>query len=184
MIKRFWLLLAICLLAGCENSLFDNVFEHTQSKHNKEMLTAFVILSNIALNHDDVEKIDKSYQTETNSEKKFLFEFVLAKRTQEKKYILSFIKNSKGHTRLLTQYDSNWVSISSPVLDLFITYSATNNDALETLLRSLNQFYGASLETVSAALRRLYEVDLERFESVAKLAGVKLVEIKQMIQES
>lgn len=184
MIKRFWMFLTLCLLAGCGNSLLDDVFKHTKSQNNKEMLTAFVVLSNTALDDEGLEKIDKAYQTETNLEKKFLFEFVLAKRTQENIYILSFIRNSKNHISLLTQYDSNWVSISSPVLDMLISYSATNNDALETLLRSLNKFDGGHLETVSFSLRHLYEIDPERFKHVAELAEVEMKEIKNIIQES
>ena len=56
-----FLMLFIFGMAACSKSLVSDIYKHT-SEDNKDSLTAFVILSNMYLSEDEIEKIEKDYR--------------------------------------------------------------------------------------------------------------------------
>jgi hypothetical protein len=179
---KLCLFLTVCLLTGCGNTLLDDVYKHTNSSDNKEMYTAFIILSNLELNDAYIDKIEQDYTVENNLVKKYLFEFVLAKRTQEEKNILKFIDNTKNHSSLLIGNYSGWVSIGSPFLELISIYSTTNDEALGALLLLVLKADGAVQEVIASDLRRVYKIDPVRFSIITKKMDLNLEEILVLME--
>jgi hypothetical protein len=179
---KLCLFLIVCLLTGCGNTLLDDVYKHTNSSDNKEMYSAFIILSNLELNDAYIDKIEQDYSLETDLVKKYLFEFVLAKRTQEEKHILKFIDNTKNHSSLLIGNYSGWVSIGSPFLELISIYSTTNDEALGALLLLVLKADGAVQEVIASDLRRVYKIDPVRFSIITKKMDLNLEEILVLME--
>jgi hypothetical protein len=149
--KLHWFFV-VCLLSGCSNTLLDDVYKHTNSSDNKEMYTAFIILSNMELSGAYVDTIEQDYRHEGDLVKRYLFEFVLAKKTQQENYIVSFIDSSKNNLPLLARNDSNWISLDSPALELLAIYSTTSDEALSILFLLIDDTHDASPGGISAGL--------------------------------
>lgn len=173
----------VCLLSGCGDTLLDDVYKHTNSSDNKEMYTAFIILSNMELNDAFVDKLNLDYMNEGRLAKKYLYEFVLAKRTQEERHILNFIDNTENNFSILINNDSNWVSIGSPILALVSTYSTTNDEALGALLLLALEADGANQEVISSYLHSAYKIDSVRFERITKKMDLNLKEILILMED-
>ena len=180
--KLFWFLFA-SLLSGCASTLLDDVYKHTNSSDSKEMYTSFIILSNMELNDQHIDKMEQTYISESDSERKYLFEFVLAKRTQQEEYVLRFIDSTKDNISLLTSNNSNWIAISSPVLDQVAYYSKTNDEALGALLLLVLEADGAILEVVSSDLRSAYKIDPIRFSNVAEKMDLDVGKILLLVED-
>jgi len=178
--KLCWFL-SVCLLSGCGNTLLDDVYKHTSSSDNKEMYTAFIILSNMELNDVYIDKIEQDYKEESDLVKRYLFEFVLAKRTQEERYILRFIDSSKNNLPSLARNDSKWISLDSPTLELLSIYSTTNDEALRILFLLIVDTNDASPGGISAGLRRVHKADPARFLRIADAMGLNLNEVLMLM---
>ncbi len=174
--KLHWFVV-VCLLSGCSNALLDDVYKHTSSSDNKEMYTAFIILSNMELSDAYIDKIEQDYRHEDDLVKRYLFEFVLAKRTQQENYIASFIDSSKSNLPLLARNNSNWISMDSPALELLSIYSTTSDEALRILFLLIEDTNDASPGAISAGLGRAHIADPARFSRVAEYTGVNLEEV-------
>lgn len=169
----FIVLCVVCVLSACSHrSLLDDTYRYTQQGTDKEMRTAFIILSNLALNDALVDTMIKDHQKERDSTKQFMYEYLLAKRLQEERYILSFIKNARVNLPILMDDDSYWVSITSPILTLLAVYSATNDDALAVLLLLSTEADGVVLSAIASSLFNIYQHQPERL--IAKVNSMKL----------
>ena len=162
------LILLLSILSGCSSNLVQDTYEYTQNGTDEEVQTAFVILSNIALEQSELDKIKKDYKNETESSRKLLYEYLLAKRTQEKQYILSFIKSCTDNSSILLQNSSSWISIANPILELLFNSSTTNDDALGILLKLLLESDGANQTVIAANLKVAYELNPNRFIVITK----------------
>ncbi|MBQ0729404.1 MAG: hypothetical protein KBT75_01825 [Oleispira antarctica] len=178
---RLYWFVVVCLLSGCGNTLLDDVYKYTNSSDNKELYTAFIILSNMELSDTYVDKIEQDYRDEDDLVKRYLFEFVLAKRTQQANYIVSFIDSSKSNLPLLTRNDSNWISLDSPVLELLSIYSTTSDEALSILFLLIDDTNDASPGGISAGLRRVHKADPARFSRIAEAVDVNLEEVLMLM---
>lgn len=156
------------ILSGCTNSLIQDTYKYTQNGNQKDSQTAFIILSNIKLNQSEIDKIEKDYENETVSSRKFLYEYLLAKRTQEEHYALSFIKNSENNFPTLLHNTSPWISVVNPTLELLSIYSKTNDAALSVLLKLLFESDGANQSVIASNLRDVYELQPTRFVALTK----------------
>lgn len=174
--KLYWIFV-ICVLSGCGNTLLDDVYRHTSSSDNKEMYAAFIILSNMVLSDTYIDKIEQDYRHEDDSVRRYLFEFVLAKRTQQENYVVSFIDSSKSNLPLLAKNNSNWISLDSPALELLSIYSATSDEALSILFLLIVDTNDTSPAGISAGLRRVHKADSARFLRVAEDMGLNLKEV-------
>lgn len=176
------LLVLTILLSGC-SSLTDDIYKHTKKNNLTESYTAFIILSNTALNEKDLNRIIKDYTNETNPSKIFYYEYVLAKRTQEEKYVDRFISNAIKNSHILLRNESNWISISNPTLDLLSVYSKTYDSALSVLLRLALESDGANQSIVASNLLDAYKMDSARFLRIAKTLNINLDTILLLMED-
>jgi hypothetical protein len=165
---NFVILFVIFVLYGCSDGLVKNTYEHTRDGNNEDTHTAFIVLSNVELNQSEIEKIKGDYKNETENTRRFLYEYLLAKRTQEEKYILSFVTNSKNNFNILINNTSIWIAVGNPFLELLSIYSKTNDDALSVLLELVSESDGANQSIISSNLRDGYEINPARFIAITK----------------
>jgi len=170
-------------ISGCSSgSLVDDIYQHTFDNESRESATAFIILSNIYLSRNDIEHIEKDYKNEKNRIRQYYYEYVLAKRTQEEKYITAFIERSKYNINILIENKSNWISIGNPLYRQLAYYSKTNDDALNTLFKLAKISDGANLSIVSEDLYALREANPTRFSQAAKKANITKTEMKEIME--
>ncbi|VAW99987.1 hypothetical protein MNBD_GAMMA20-219 [hydrothermal vent metagenome] len=178
----FLLIFVIFNAAGCSRGLVGDIYKHTGDGDNKESATAFIILSNIYLSENDIEKIKKDYEKEKNKNRKYYYEYLLAKRTQEEQYITAFINSSKDSMGVLMRNDSNWISVASPIYKQLAYYSKTNDDALNILFKLTKNGDGANLAIVAEDLFEIQKINAERFSEAARNAGVREAIIMDLIE--
>ncbi len=181
--SKLFILFIGFILSGCNSSLVSNTYQYVQDGSNKEAHTAFIILSNIELTQSEIEIIKEDYENETDISRKFLYEYLLAKRTQERQYILSFIKSSENNAPILLSNTSAWVSIGSPTLKLLSIYSKTNDDALIILLKFLLESDGANQSIIASDLRDAYELDPIRFIKITKEMDFDINDILLLMED-
>ncbi len=177
---KFLILYIVCFLFGCSN-LVDDIYRHTQDESDKEAQTAFFALSNIELNQEYIDKIKSDYRNDNS--RRFLYEYLLSKRTQEEEFILSFIKNSEKNSSILLGNTSKWVSIANPTLELLSIYSTTNDDALKTLIKLALKSDGGNLSYISSNLRELHEINPERIENTVKDMKLNMEDILLLMED-
>ncbi len=179
--KLLFLILSVFSITACSKSLVNDIYKHTND-NNKDSLTAFIILSNMYLSEGDIEKIEKDYKDETNKSRKYYYEYLLAKRTQENIYISAFINSSKDHLDDLVENNSNWASIGSPIYKQLSYYSKTNDDALNVLFKLIKISDGANLSIVAEDLFELKKINPKKFSKAAQRSGVREAEIINLME--
>ncbi|WNO10475.1 hypothetical protein [Teredinibacter sp. KSP-S5-2] len=157
-------------LAGCSATLTQDIYSHTQA--DDDAVTAFVALSNMALEDDLLLAIEKDYAKEQDPLRKLWFEYLLAKRTQQQNYMNAFVANAEIHLNFLATNNTQWVSIAHPMLELIQTYSYTDDKALLVLLKLGAISDGANANVISSTLVNLYQINGERVKRLASGAGV------------
>jgi hypothetical protein len=180
---KFIVLCLFFILSGCSSSLINDTYKYTQNGTEKEMYTAFIILSNMGLNNVDIERVKADYENESNSTRKFLYEYLLAKRTQEERYILSFIESSKNNYSILLNTDSYWISLGSPILELLSIYSKTNDEALAILLTLVVGSDGVIQSIIASNLLDVYEVEPTRFVAIANKMELDINSILLLMED-
>ncbi|PCK09218.1 MAG: hypothetical protein COA42_05005 [Alteromonadaceae bacterium] len=180
---KLFLVSVFFVLSGCSSNLINDIYKYTESGNDETAQTAFIILSNMKLREPDIEKIKSDYSGEADIARKFLYEYVLAKRTQEEQYVLSFIKSAERNFPILLNNTSNWVSIGSPVLDQLSMYSYTDDDALSVLLKLVLESDGANQSIVASDLRDVYEVNPQRFLNVVKRMNLDVKSIMLLMED-
>jgi len=177
--------LTLCLfvVTGCKANLVEDIYSHTWDENQEEVITAFIALSNITLVQDQIELIVKDYNKETSSLKKFLYEFLLAKRTQEDKYIHSFIAHAKENISIIIENKSLWISVSSPVYQQLALYARTNDEALAALIQFSKASDGAMLSVISEDLGNMFKLDPGRIKLISEKNGVQLSELLILMEE-
>jgi len=176
-------LLMTSFLSGCGNSLVDDIYAHSRHGDSKDTITAFITLSNIALTESDLEKITNDYAHEEDQKRKYLYEYLLAKRTQEEKYIQAFISNSKNNVPLLIKDNSHWISIGSPFVESLAYYSKTDDEALSTLFELIDESDASNLSIVMAELLEIYNINPDRFAKIAEKSGFQKDEILMLMED-
>ena len=181
------ILLIILLIAissaGCSQGLVKDIYSHARSGDDSQTATAFVALSNMSLTKKEIERIDNDYKTERNERRHYYYEFLLAKRTQEKRYIDAFIDNSDRNFSVLVENKTNWISIVSPFYKQISLYGKTNDKALTVLFKLSKIADGATLEVITADLSGIRKIDPKRFWEVAKDNGFQKKELLKLMED-
>jgi len=175
--------LIFSILSGCSNNLTKDVYQHTKYGVGENTQTAFIALSNITLDESTLEKIIDDYSKEKNKTRKFLYEYLLAKRTQENSYASEFIKNSRLNSALFLKNNTNWISIGSPFLEQLSMYSITNDDALLILMELVIESDGSNQSVIASDLRVAYEINPDRFLMVAKEMNYEVKKILLLMED-
>lgn len=177
------LVFTIFNITGCSTrNLVDDIYQHTYDNKSKESITAFIILSNMYLSEKNIENIEENYRYEKNEKKRYYYEYLLARRTQEEKYITAFIKSSRDNIPTLIGNDSNWISIESPIYKQLAYYSRTNDDALIILFKLMKISSGANLSIVTEDLFEIQKRSPKRFARIAQRVGVSKSEITNIME--
>lgn len=174
-----------CLfLTQCQSYLVGDIYRYTEKGTDEEALTAFIALSNIALTPDEITLIKNDYMNETNEKRKFLYEYLLAKRTREEKYIRSFISHAIDNIPFLSENNSRWVAVSSPFYELLAEYALKRDEALRVLFRLVKEADGAALSVVADNLAEIYKMSPRRFSLMAKKSGIQLSDIQKLMEQN
>jgi hypothetical protein len=183
-IISMFIMIGCLFLAQCTSYLVGDIYRYTAVGTDEEALTAFIALSNIALKKDEITLIIKDYKNEKDKKRKFLYEYLLAKRTQEQKYINAFITHSVDNIPFLSENNSRWVAASSPFYELLAYYALKNDEALLVLFRLVKEADGAALSAVADNLAQIYKKNRRRFSLMAKKSGTQLSDIQKLMEQS
>lgn len=183
-IISIFIILGSLFLTQCASYLVGDIYRYTARGTDEEALTAFITLSNIALSKDELALIIKDYKNEKDKKRKFLYEYLLAKRTREDKYINSFIAHSADNIPFLSANNSRWVSASSPFYELLAHYALKNDEALLVLFRLVKEADGAALSVVADNLAEIYKMSPRRFSMMAKKSGTRLSDIQKLMEQN
>ena len=176
-------ILVIFFVSGCSQGLVREIYSHARHDGDSQAATAFVALSNMYLTKEEIIAIENDYKNERNEKRRYYYEFLLAKRTQEKRYIDAFIDDSGRNLSVLVENKTNWISIVSPFYKQIALYSRTNDKALVVLFKLSQIADGAVLETVSDDLSEILKSNKQRFWKVAGGAGFKKSDILQLMED-
>lgn len=184
------IIFTVILLSGCstttgcrKGNLVDELYSYARDGNNKDSTTAFIVLSNLSLSQKNIDKIVDDYEKSTDESKKYYYQYLLAKRTQENKYIISYIKSVKENLPILIENNSLWVSIGSPFYDLISFYSRTNDEALSILFQLVDVADGAALSIIADDLSEIRKINPKRFSRVAKDIGVSEKDILKLMED-
>lgn len=180
---RIFIILGCFFLTDCKSYLVGDIYRYTAKGADEEALTAFIALSNIDLNKDEISLIVNDYKKEKSKKRKFLYEYLLAKTTQKEKYINAFITHSVDNIPFLSQNNSRWVAVSSPFYELLAYYALKKDDALLVLFRLVKEAEGAALSVVADNLAEIYKINPRRFSSIAKKSGTQLSDIQKRMEK-
>ena len=107
----------------------------------------------------------------------------MAIRTQEHDYIEYFIDESAQYLEFLKANDTGWVSIGNPVYERLATYSTTNDNALEAVLKISQIADGANASIVSGDIKVNYELNQNRVLSISTDLGISREELLELMVE-
>lgn len=180
---RLFTIPVIFFVSACSQNLVEDIYAHARHSEAQEMATAFAALANLSLSETDITSIEKDYKKEKNEEKRYYYEFLLAKRTQEKKYIEAFIESSSKNLSVLAENKTNWISIASPFYKPLSFYSKTNDDALVILLKLSQISDGSNLAVIAEDLSEIYGLNPERFLRVAGDAEFQTEDLLKLMED-
>lgn len=168
-------LLGVLLLLSSQGlwaaTLAENLFREARQSDANESATAFFILANIQWTPDLLSDIRDGYQAETREIRRLFYEFALAKRTQEPRYLTAFLQNAKGQLTFLADNQTQWVAIENPYYSYVASKARFDDEALGILIALSEKTDGAMLASVVDDLRDLRNRDADRFERVAREAS-------------
>lgn len=194
--NKFILLLLIittsCINCSCSNiknrdTQKQGVFEKLYTSNYKsdtDLATSFIILAHLALSVEQMELMRLDYEKETDDKIKFLYEFVFAKRMFDYKYRVAFIDRANKYPELLVKTDSDWISVTSPLLN-FLCFCMNDDDkAVETAIKmfQLDLLDGVYATTVSYDLFDQYKIDPQRITSIANKLGIDKKSLDIMLE--
>lgn len=179
-----FIIIGCLFLTQCTSYLVGDIYRYTARGTDEEALTAFIALSNISLNKDEIALIVKDYKNEKNKKRKFLYEYLLAKRTRDEKYINSFITHSIDNIPFLSENNSRWVAVSSPFYELLAYYAQDKDEALLVLFRLVKEADGAAFSVVADNLAEIYKMSPHRFSMMAKKSGTRLSDIQKLMEKN
>jgi hypothetical protein len=184
MIITILAMLGCLLLTDCKSYLVGDIYRYTARGTDEEALTAFITLSNIALKKEEIALIVADYNDEQDKQRKFLYEYLLAKSTHEKKYIDSFVAHCVDNIPFLSENNSRWVAASSPFYELLADYALNNDKALLVLFRLVKEADGGPLSVVADNLAQIYKMNPQRFSLLAKKSGTQLSDIQKLMEQN
>ncbi|MCF8111879.1 MAG: hypothetical protein K9J85_10370 [Desulfobacteraceae bacterium] len=152
------------------------------SSSETESFTALLLLSNLALKPEIIQKIEGAYEKENDPTRKLFILYVLSKRTQERKYIDNFIAlypSGEKQNQLIDiiRNKTNYISISSPLQNLLAIYAKNDREALKKLLSGYQYADGADLEILEQQIKDIYAENESLFLQVIREENIKFSEI-------
>ncbi|CAM3626082.1 hypothetical protein VA7868_02510 [Vibrio aerogenes CECT 7868] len=148
-----------------QQNIADNIYHHYIEQNRP---TGFIILSNLELSEALLKEIEMDYQQTTDKTSQYYYEYLLAKRTQESRYINRFIQHSNTNISELVQNNSLWVSVTNPFYALLSVYAMTDAEALKVLFKLSQLLDGSALSGLYENLSEIQMTNPDLFNRVRK----------------
>lgn len=176
--------LLVCVsVSACASNLSDRLYDYSISSGGEDRSTGFVALSNLHLTRNELEKFEKDYLREKDLKNKYYYEYLLAKRTQDEKYIKLFIENSWNNIPELVENRTNWISIESPFYKQLAYYARVNQSALELVFKLVKIADGSILSVISSDLFDIKNVNPNAFYEAATKVGISEQELNNLMED-
>lgn len=176
-------LIATFCLSACASSITSRLYDDVLRSKGKDMATGFVALSHMFLTEKELDVIERDYLSESNTIKKYYYEYLLSKRTQEAKYHKRFIASSSNNMSLLKSNTTDWASISSPFYVHLAYFARFDTSALEIVLKLSRMTDGAILSTIATDLAEVQNINPEMFETTARRLGFTKQELNNLMED-
>ena len=180
--------LSACELQGCQNStlnhnLYSAIYSHLDSDDRNDRYLSSIIIAELPLPTQDISILSEKGASEADPFCKLLFAYILAKRTQETKFVDDFISlypAGAEQSQIWTmQEKSYFLRLESPLQE-FLTALATENDkAFLKLVSGLRYSDGVHGEILLSALNQLYKQNAKRAEALMVNEPKQLKAIKE-----
>ncbi len=172
-----------CRDATLKHGLYSDIYYHLDSKDENDRYLASIIIAELPLPNEAVATLSKKEASEADPFCKLLFAYILAKRTQETKFVDDFISlypAGAEQSQIWTmQEKSYFLGLESPLQE-FLTALATENDkAFLKLVSGLRYSDGVHGEILLSALNQLYKQNAKRAEALMVNEPKQLKAIKE-----
>lgn len=175
--KKIWFVLLMIGISGCthnqnkiDNSISMDIYKHTHSSNELEKYKACILLGELRLNAEMLDKIKKD-ANETND---ICRHYLLAKRSGEfldvSRYIEIFPSGKQQKPIWNTHFDAGFpVSFLSPYFVLMADQARKNDQALDKLISGIphadSSFGTVLIDTLADIYKRLPERIYERLKA-------------------
>ena len=169
-------------VSACKASLVDDLYQQARQDDVTASATAFALLSTIALSESELQRIRRDYDQEKKPEKRFYFEFLLAKRTQEDRYARAFVRSASSQLAHLIENKTRLAAISSPFYDYLALLAKSDDQALALLIELVNVSDGAHLSVLADDLAYALRQQPARMKSLLDQAEITLEQIEELAE--
>ena len=189
--KYALVIFALALLSGCgstpvfDGGLFEDLYSCAKNGNYQDSTAALIMLSNMDLSIDEISRIKSGYINEKDEEKRLHYVYVLAKRTQEQRYIDQFVDSAAMNQSFVIKNDSRWVSIVSPLYQMLAYYSkgSDGDKALAAIMRLIDDADGVVLGSIADDLYAIYSLNPERLIRIANQENIDMNKIKYLFDQ-
>ncbi len=162
------LLMVVCLhISACSSGLIDEIYSKLTNDNLSERYTATIVIGELQIDEADLRKLSKIYENESEWFDRLLLEYVLAKRTQEQRYLDSFVSSypkGKDQEKIWNlQAETGYpMGLISPLQRFLAELAKTDDQALKQLASGLPYADGAHAESLADQLAELYLYQQDR----------------------
>lgn len=177
------------IIGGCHTnktnmndiSISEYLIQKVEKGNQNDFTTALFLLSHLSLNENDIMKLNLMYQNEQDPIKKLFIVYTLYQRTMEKNYENDFIKLfPRGEQQKiiwkLSKYESQYISVSSPLQQRLADFAVTNKEAFSKLLSGYKYADGSDGDSLSDQIANIYKYNQEYVLEELKKNNIDLSE--------
>jgi len=180
---------AFVIIGGChanktnmnDISISEYLIQKVEKGNQNDFTTSLFLLSHLSLNENDIMKLNLMYQNEQDPIKKLFIVYTLYQRTMEKKYENDFIKlypigEQQKLIWKLSKYESQYISVSSPLQQRLADFAVTNKEAFSKLLSGYKYADGSDGDSLSDQIANIYKYNQEYVLEELKKNNIDLSE--------
>lgn len=162
------LLMIVCLpINACSSGLIDEIYSKLTHDTLSERYTATILIGELPIDETDLRNLSRIYEKESEKFDRLLLAYVLAKRTQEQRYLDSFVSlypKGKDQERIWNlQTEGGYpMGLISPLQSYLAELAKTDDQALKQLASGLPYADGAHAESLADQLAELYLYQQDR----------------------
>jgi hypothetical protein len=177
------------IIGGCHTkktnmndiSISEYLIQKVEKGNQNDFTTALFLLSHLSLNKNDIMKLNLMYQNEQDPIKKLFIVYTLYQRTMEKNYENVFIKlypigEQQKLIWKLSKYESQYISVSSPLQQRLADFAVTNKEAFSKLLTGYKYADGSDGDGLSDQIANIYKYNQEYVLEELKKNNIDLSE--------
>lgn len=164
----YFLLFSACFSATATSSvLIEDIYSVLTHAEISERYTAAVIIGDFSLSEKQLSELSKVHKGESGKFNRLLLSYVLAKRTQEQRYLDEFVslypQGNKQEIIWELQTNTGYpLGLISPLQRFLAEQAKTDDKALEKLASGLVYADGAHAESLADQIAELYTYQPDR----------------------